>query len=122
MSPEPFLTPWQAWMVALAGGLVTLAIRVLPVVAFRNLGGGRLRDILDCTGFGIMGAIVAQTALKSGRALFAGSGAGMVHLGMLWAILAVALAFVLSVRFGWKILATLAGLSFFLIGGLVFGG
>lgn len=114
------IAPWQAWAVAGGAGLATVALRVAPILALRNIGSGWFRDILDRTGFGIMGGIVAQTALRSGRALFAAD-PSLQQLGMLWAVLAVLLTFLLSVRFKWKLLATLSGLAFLGLGGVVFG-
>ncbi len=115
------LEPWQIWAVALGGGLSTLAIRMLPMVALRNIGDGAFRDILDRTGFGVMGGLVAQTALNTGRALFShAGGASMQHLGMAWGILAVAIAFTVSVRFKWKLPAALIGLAFLGVGGWAF--
>ncbi len=38
------------------------------------------------------------------------------------AVLAVAVAFLLSVWRKWKLLATIAGLGFFVLGGVVFAG
>ena len=80
---------------------------VLPVLgaalgaaipAFCNIGDGWFRDVLDRTGFGIMGGIVAQTALRSGQAMFVAGGDPVLQkLGMIWAVLAVAVAFLLSV-------------------------
>lgn len=115
------LTPWQAWVVALGGGFATIGLRVMPILAFRNIGSGAFRDVLDRTGFGIMGGLVAQTALASGQALFAAQGAsGGAALGMTWAIIAVVLAFVLAVWRKWKLIATLVGMAFFVLGGFVF--
>ncbi|MBN2751384.1 MAG: AzlD domain-containing protein [Rhodospirillaceae bacterium] len=115
------LDPWQAWVVALGSGLATVALRIMPVLAFRNIGSGWFRDVLDRTGFGIMGGIVAQTALRSGRAMFAGTAnPELLQVGMLWAVMAVLLTFLLSVRFKWKLLATLSGLAFFALGGMIF--
>ncbi|SBW11595.1 conserved membrane hypothetical protein [uncultured Alphaproteobacteria bacterium] len=115
------LEPWQIWAVALGGGLSTLAIRMLPMVALRNIGEGAVRDILDRTGFGVMGGLVAQTAISTGRTLFAhGGGASAQSLGMAWGIVAVAIAFALSVKFRWKLPAALVALAFFALGGVVF--
>ncbi len=115
------LEPWQIWAVALGGGLCTLGIRMLPMVALRNVGEGRVRDILDRTGFGVMGGLVAQTALSTGQALFVhAGGAPLRSLGMAWGILAVAIAFGLSVRFKWKLPAALIALAFLGLGGLAF--
>ncbi len=116
------LEPWQAWAVALGSGLGTVALRIAPVLAFRNIGGGWFRDILDRTGFGVMGGIVAQTALRSGQAMFAGASPDLQNLVMLWAVLAVGIAFLLAVWRKWKIAATLIGLGFFALGGAVFAG
>ena len=114
------LEPWQIWAVALGCGLSTLVLRMLPMVALRNIGTGAFRDILDRTGFGVMGAIVAQTALNTGRTLFAHG--DLRALGAAWAVIAVALAFGLSVRFKVKLPAALAGLAFLALGGWIFAG
>lgn len=114
---------WQLWAVALGSGLITLALRAAPILAFRDIGEGRLRDILDRTGFGVMGGIVAQNALSTGRAAFAHEGgAEMQALGMAWGVAAVGVAFLLAVRFKWKLPAALCGLAFFGIGGAIFAG
>lgn len=117
------LEPWQIWAVALGSGLLTVALRAAPILAFRNIGEGRFRDILDRTGFGVMGGIVAQNALATGRAAFAHPGtASMQTLGMAWGVAAVAVAFLLAVRFKWKLPAALCGLAFFGLGGAIFAG
>lgn len=115
------LEPWQIWAVALGCGLATLGIRMLPMVALRNIGAGALRDILDRTGFGVMGGLVAQTALSTGTALFAHAGGPSARaLGMAWGIVAVAIAFALSVKFKWKLPAALIALAFLALGGFAF--
>ena len=115
------LEPWQVWAVALGGGLATLGIRLLPMLALRNIGEGAFRDILDRTGFGVMGGLVAQTALATGKTLFAHAGGPSVQaLGMAWGIVAVAIAFVLAVKFKWKLPSALIALAFLALGGIAF--
>ncbi|ABC24093.1 AzlD domain-containing protein [Rhodospirillum rubrum] len=115
---DPLFTEWQLWAVAAGGGLGTLLLRLVPVVAQNAIAGARIRLFFDRAGFGILGGIVSTSALKSGQSLFTGTPVA----GASWALLCVGVAFLWSLWRGGTVLPTLIGLALFVGAGVVFPG
>ncbi|MCF1503061.1 AzlD domain-containing protein [Afifella sp. H1R] len=112
------LSHWQLWAVAAGAGLGTLLLRLVPLFAREAIGGERIREFFDRAGYGILGGIVATSALRSGQGLF--HGAPLV--GSVVAIVCVVIAFTIAVWKGGTIVPTLIGLAGFVAAGLLYLG
>ena len=106
---------WQLWAVAAGAGFGTLLLRIIPLVAREKIGGERIREFFDRAGYGILGGIVATSALRSGRNLFTHE----PTIGAIVAIACVIVAFAIAVWRGGTILPTLIGLAGFVAAGLL---
>jgi len=107
---------WQFWALAAGAGLGTLSLRIIPLVARERIGGERIRAFFDRAGYGILGGIVATSALKSGQGLFHADPV----LGSVVALACVLAAFALSVWKGRTIVPTLVGLAAFVAAGFLY--
>ncbi|MBZ8132424.1 AzlD domain-containing protein [Afifella sp. IM 167] len=107
---------WQFWALAAGAGLGTLALRIVPLVARDAIGGERIREFFDRAGYGILGGIVATSALRSGQGLYEGDPV----LGSVVALSCVLAAFALSVWKGGTIVPTLLGLAAFVAAGFLY--
>ncbi|WP_321340970.1 AzlD domain-containing protein [Breoghania sp.] len=113
---EAALANWQLWAVAGGAALVTLLLRVIPLFARNRMGGERIREFFDRAGYGILGGIVATSALRSGRNLFE----TQPTIGAIVAVACVIAAFLISIWRGGTILPTIIGLAGFVAAGLVY--
>lgn len=103
MSP---LADWQLWAVALGSGLVTMLLRLGPVLLLNGAPlEARVRRLLDLAGFAILGGLVGLAAWNA-------AAPGADALVGVAAALAVTIA--LAAWRGWTLLAALAGMGVFL--------
>ncbi|WP_321504213.1 AzlD domain-containing protein [Breoghania sp.] len=109
---------WQLWAVAGGAALGTLLLRLIPLVARNRMGGERIREFFDRAGYGILGGIVATSALRSGSNLFKTE----QTIGCIVAVVCVIVAFLIAVWRGGTILPTLIGLAGFVAAGLIYLG
>ncbi|SJZ49200.1 AzlD domain-containing protein [Consotaella salsifontis] len=109
------LPDWQLWAVVLGGGIATIALRLVPLVLGDALASEGIRRFFDRAGTGVLGGIIATSALRTGQTLLTGVPAA----GPAVALLAVIVAFALAAWRGGTILPTAAGLALILLAGLV---
>ena len=113
---EVAFAQWQLWAVAAGAGFGTLLLRIIPLVAREKIGGERIREFFDRAGYGILGGIVATSALRAGHNLLKSD----PTTGAIVAIVCVIVAFIISVWKGGTILPTIIGLAGFVAAGLLY--